>query len=121
MPAFQSKSEAGTSGLSDPQALGSESVSVRNYDATEAHTLTVTVTDSHDETVVDRSVTVEPSRTLSLQLPLERAVYRVEVTLDHEVRDSVECLIGSNPEECAVVECGNGLISVTAGYYTRCS
>jgi len=119
MPVFQSESEADRSGPTDPQAFGSESVTIRNYDATEAHTLAVTVTDPHDEVVVDRSVTVEPANTLSLQLPLERAVYQVGVTLDYGISDSIECLIGSNLEECAVIECGNGIISVTAGYYTH--
>ena len=101
----------------DSQVLNSEGAFIRNYDAAETHTVTVTITDSTDETdetVIDRSVTVGPSTASSLRLPLERGVYHVEVTSDDGAGDSTECLIGSNPDECAVIECGNGIISVTA-------
>jgi hypothetical protein len=115
----QTKSDPSPSDRPDHSTPSPESVSVRNYDAATANTLTVRLVDSRDEVVVDRSVRVEPSETVSMRLPVDRATYRVEATLEEAASDSVECLIGENPEERAVIECGNGVVTVTAGRHTR--
>lgn len=114
MRSLQSKRDVDASERPDSRVSSSESAVIRNYDAAETHAVTVTVTDSTDETVINRSVTVGPSAASSLRLPLERGVYHVEVTDDDGAGDSTECPIGSNPDECAVIECGNGIVSVTA-------
>mgnify|MGYP006896939524 CR=1 FL=1 len=113
MQARQPEHEVDAVERTDSRPPNSESAFVRNYDSAEARTVTVTVIDSDDETVVERSVTVSPSAASSLRFPLERGVYRVEVRLADGTDDSAMCPIGSDPEECAVVECGNGIVSVT--------
>ena len=115
----QAKSDPSPSDRPDHSTPSPESVSVRNYDAAAVNTLTVRIVDSRDEVVVDRSVRVEPSETVSMRLPIDRATYRVEVTSDGETGDSAECLIGDTPEERAVIECGNGVVTVTAGHHAR--
>jgi hypothetical protein len=44
-------------------------------------------------------------------------VYRVEVRSEAGATASAECLIGSDPSECAMVETGNGTLSVVEGLY----
>ena len=100
----QTKSDSSASDRPDRRTPSSESVRL---------------VDSRDEVVVDRSVRVEPSETVSMRLPIDRATYRVEVTSDGETGDSAECLIGDTPEERAVIECGNGVVTVTAGHHAR--
>ncbi|MFC7323558.1 hypothetical protein ACFQMF_03060 [Halorubrum rutilum] len=119
MQVLQTKSEPPASDRPDRRTPSSESLSVRNYDAATVNTLSVRLVDSRDEVVVDRSVSVEPSETASVRLPVDRATYRVEATLDEDASDSAECLVGDTPEERAVVECGNGVVTVTAGRHTR--
>jgi hypothetical protein len=52
---------------------------------------------------------------VSVSQRLDRAVYRVDVEVDRETTVEAECLIGSGPNETALVEVGNGLLSVTEG------
>jgi hypothetical protein len=115
----QTKSDSSASDRPDRRTPSSESVSVRNYDAARVNTLSVRLVDSRDEVVVDRSVRVEPSETVSMRLPIDHATYRVEATLEEQASDSAECPIGDTPEERAVIECGNGVVTVTAGRHTR--
>lgn len=119
MQDLQTKSEPSASDRPDRLTPGSGSLSFRNYDAATVNTLSVRLVDSRDEVVVDRSVSLEPSETVSVRLPVDRATYRVEVTLESAASDSAECLIGDTPEERAVIECGNGVVTVTAGRHTR--
>lgn len=102
---------------SDSPESGAETVSLRNYDATEAHTLAVTVTNPSGDTVIDRSVPVGPFETVSIQGRPDRAIYHVGVTSERGASDSAECSLGGGPGECAVVEIGNGTVSVTDGHW----
>lgn len=103
----------------DSQVLGTESVFIRNYDTKTSHLFTVRVTDSCGEVAVERVVTIDSSETLNLRPHLERGSYRVEVSMESGASDSVECSIGNGSNECAVVECGNGIVSATAEHRIR--
>lgn len=94
-----------------------ESLVVRNYDGAEPHDLRVTFLNPRGETAFDRTVAVAPLETVSVQTRLERAVYRVEAQLENGATASAECLVGSDPGECAMVEVGNGRVSVVEGAF----
>jgi hypothetical protein len=50
---------------------------------------------------------------VSIRTQLDRGVYDVTVTAEDESINSAECLLGDAPGECAVVELGNGTVTVT--------
>lgn len=87
---------------------------VRNYDRTDAHTLRVRFLDAENSVVLERSYRLAPLETVVVRARLERAVYRVEARTD-DVSDSADCLVGHAPSETALVETGNGTVSVVEG------
>jgi hypothetical protein len=92
-----------------------ESVVLRNHDGTETHAVTVRLVDAHDGHVAyERTTLLSPLSVVSYNVPIDRAVYRVDVRLD-DTAASAECLIGDGPDEAALVEVGNGLVSVVEG------
>jgi hypothetical protein len=97
------------------QTVDSRSLRVRNYDGDAAHELCVRFVDASGEVVFRRVVTVAPMETVTVRTRLERAVYRVEARLDGDDADSAECLIGSGLDETALIETGNGTVSVVEG------
>lgn len=97
------------------QVVSEQSLVVRNYDGSRAHELRISFVDSDGEVAFTRALVVEPLETIAVQTRLERAVYRVEARLDDRERDSAECLVGSGPNETALVETGNGTVSVAEG------
>ncbi|TKX68652.1 hypothetical protein [Halorubrum sp. SP9] len=96
--------------------VSGESLVLRNYDDS-THDVHVTITDHDGETAFTRTVSVGPRDTISIQTRLDRAVYRVDVRLDNGVGDRADCLLGSDPNECAKIEAGNGVVSVVEGYF----
>ena len=94
----------------------SESLVLRNYDDS-THDVEVTITNHDGETAFTRSVSVGSQDTVSIQTRLDRAVYRVDVQLDTGENDRADCLLGSDPNECAKIETGNGVVSVVEGYF----
>lgn len=93
-----------------------ESLVARNYDDS-AHNIHVTFTDHKGETAFARTVSLEPRETMSIQTRLDRAVYRVDARLDTGEAASADCLLGSDPDECAMIETGNGLVNVAEGHF----
>jgi hypothetical protein len=102
---------------SDRSPFGAESISIRNYDTAVGHEPTVTVTDGSGNVFFDRPVPVDPLKTVSIQTQLNRGVYDVTVTAEDATSTSAECLLGDAPGECAVVELGNGTVTVTDGHW----
>jgi hypothetical protein len=100
----------------DTHRVSGESLVLRNYDDS-THDVHITITDPDGETVFTRTVSVGPQDTVSIQTRLDRAVYRVDVRLDNGVGDRADCLLGSDPNECAKIETGNGVVSVVEGYF----
>jgi hypothetical protein len=100
----------------DAERLVSEEwLVLRNYDADAAHEVTVRLYGPRDDLLATRTETVGPAETLVVASRVHRGVYRVRVDLDGYARDDAECLLGSGPNETALVEVGNGLVSVTDG------
>lgn len=97
--------------------VNNESLVLRNYDTEETHTLDVTLLDPSGDVAFDRTVTVDPRATVCIETRLERAVYRVSAHLETGTMARTDCLIGSGPDECAVIETGNGTVSVSDGLF----
>lgn len=112
----QREQEPDTSTSLEPaQVVTDRSLVVRNYDGSEAHDVTVTFLGPDGDRAFARTVGVAPLETVAIQTRLERAVYRVRARLDGAETDSAECLVGSGPDETALVETGNGTVSVAEG------
>lgn len=96
---------------------GAEILVVRNYDHTERYEITVTFTDSADEVVVERLLTVGPLETVSVRTPIERGLYRVGIETACGATSSAACVVGPDANECGLIEIGNGVVSVSDGYW----
>lgn len=107
---------AAESGSTDQPFVSEESLVLRNYDSETTHEVGVRFLDAEDETAFRQTFTLAPQATVSVCMRLPRAVYRVEVDLD-DCSTSAECLVGSGPDETALVEVGNGLVSVAEGVF----
>jgi hypothetical protein len=88
---------------------------VRNYDGRTAHEVTVRFVDANDEVALERTYTLLPEDVVSVATRVERGVYRVEARMEDGDFVGTECLVGADPGETAVVEVGNGLVSVSEG------
>jgi len=95
--------------------VSEECLTIRNYDSHLSHGVTVRFFDANDDIAFERSYELSPLDVVSVSQRLERAVYRVDAVVDGDTHVDAECLIGSGPNETALVEIGNGLLSVTDG------
>jgi hypothetical protein len=95
--------------------VSEETLVLRNYDSETTHEVTVELRDADDDVAFQQTYTLTPQAVTSVETRLPRAVYRVAVRLNDVERSSADCLIGSGPSETALVEVGNGLVSVTEG------
>lgn len=98
-----------------------ESILLKNYDSTATHTMTVRLQDPGESVAFKQTYELCPDTAVSIQLRLRRAIYTVEAWYKDAsassggTEDSESVLIGSAPDETALIELGNGLISVTEG------
>lgn len=113
MPLQQQKASQ-TDGTSAQSVVESESIIVRNYDHPEFRTIDITLRSAEGDIALQRSVPTPPLATVSLQAELERAVYDVTAETAGKTA-SAECLVGGDPSECALIETGNGTVSVVDG------
>lgn len=95
-----------------PVTAGLSTFVVRNYDGTPVDGLSLRAVDAEGATAFRRTLTLGPSETVAVRTDLERAVYRVVVRFDGDSA-AAECLLGPAPLETALVETGNGSVSVT--------
>lgn len=121
MPVRQSPSEAEPNvppaETAGARVVDDESLVLRNYDSDDGHQVAVRFIDGQDSLAFDRTVSVGPRETVSIDTGLDRAVYRVEARLENGATAGAECLVGRDPSECAMVETGNGRVSVVEGVY----
>ncbi len=108
-------SDAEDSSQTASRVVSDRSLVVRNYDGSQSHDVTVTFLDPDGDRAFARSFPVAPLETIAIETRLDRAVYRVRARLDGTETDSAECLVGSGPDETALVETGNGTVSVAEG------
>lgn len=91
-----------------------EQIHLRNYDGRRTHTVDITFR-SDDEPVRETRYRIEPGRALSDLAAVPGGEYELQVTVDGERTESHRCHLGSAPRRTAVIEVGNGVVSVTDG------
>jgi len=109
------RSDASDAGREPRRLVSDRSLVVRNYDGTEDHEIRVTFLGPDGDRAFARTLAVAPLETVAVETRLDRAVYRVRARVDGDDTDSAECLVGSGPDETALVETGNGTVNVTEG------
>jgi hypothetical protein len=93
-----------------------EEVYVRNFDMDRTYEVTVTIKNSDGVTFTNRYY-LTPGKTVSVLGQLPPGEYEVQAVLDGRRQQSTRCEIGDAPERTALIEVGNGTISVTEGLY----
>lgn len=114
-PVAETDSDTSGTEITATRVVNDESLVIRNYDNSDRHEVEISCLDHHGDLAFDRTVCVGPQETISVRTRLERGVYRVHAQLETGATASAECLIGSAVNECAMIETGNGSISVVEG------
>lgn len=92
-----------------------EDLHVRNFDVERRYTLRIEVRD--DETVLEREYRLGPGERRSETDRLAPGTYTVVASLDGDRRRVARCTIDDRPSNAALIEVGNGTVSVTDGLY----
>ena len=95
-----------------------EDVLIRNYDHQRGYDLTLVVLTQAGETVFQNRYYLQPGETVSECDLLPSDDYEIAVTLDNTQEASRRYRIDSSPDHTAVIEIGNGALSLTAGLYS---
>ena len=95
----------------------SEDVRIRSYDRRRSYDLDVEVVtaDGRGRPLLHRRYVVEPGATTCEVDLLPAGEYEVHVTLDNDHHDVLRCRIDDHPAHTAVIEVGNGVVSLTDG------
>jgi hypothetical protein len=120
---MQSRTAAGAPGESRKRRdrppenrVGDRSLVIRNHDGSDAYDVDVQFVDDEDEVVFRRAVTVAAQETVTVRTRLRSAVYRVTARTADGASDGAACSIGDGLHETALVETGNGTVSVVEGF-----
>lgn len=118
MQQMPSTSDDGTGNSIEQQAVErrSEELHIRNFDVSRAYDLTVEVHDS-DGLVFANRYYLTPGKTASETERLPPGEYGIRVELDGRRQTSARCTIDGTPDRTALIEVGNGTVSVTEGLY----
>jgi hypothetical protein len=93
----------------------SESVHVRSYAHERAHDLAIEVAAPDGEVVFRKRYHLPPGRIESEVGAIPEGEYEIRAVLDDERCVSRRCRIDDSPDGTAVVEIGNGVLSLTEG------
>lgn len=115
-PRPSQRSTDNQSEILDERLVNDECLIVRNHDGLDSYTVEVRFVTPDDTVVYEREFDVGPLETIVVEGRLSRAVYRVDARLEDGQRATAECLLGSGPHETALVEMGNGIVSVVEGF-----
>lgn len=96
----------------------SEDLLVRSYDHQWAYDVEIEVVADDGDTAFRERYHLLPGHTESETGVLPDGEYEVRVTLDNGDRHRLDCRIDSAPEHTAVVEVGNGALSLVEGLYS---
>jgi hypothetical protein len=95
----------------------SEDIHVRNHDIAERHSVELVVRDDRGRRVFQNRYYLAPGQAESECDVLGSGSYVVEVYCDGVRRQQRKCHVGDQPDQTALIELGNGLVSVTEGIY----
>lgn len=94
----------------------SEELHVRNFDVSRAYDLTVRIYGGQKLAFASR-YHLTPGKTESETDRLRPGEYEVVAELDGRRQERARCRIGGTPDRTALVELGNGTVSITQGHY----
>jgi hypothetical protein len=105
--------------LDSRPAARSEDLHVRSYAHEWSYDLHVAVVDADGHVAFEADYYLQPGDVESEMDELPPGEYEVRATLDNETRTTGRCRIGTAPDRTAVIEVGNGVLSLTEGLPTR--
>lgn len=97
--------------------VGSEDLLVRNYDHRWGYDLAIEAVDPSGEVVFERSYYLQPGQVKSEMGVLDEGEYEIRAVLDNLQEATLSCRVDPEAEHTAVVEVGNGALSLTEGLY----
>jgi len=95
-----------------------EDILIRNYDHQRGYDLNLVILTQAGETVFQNRYYLQPGETVSECDILPSADYEIAVTLDNTQEASRHYRIDSSVDHTAVIEIGNGALSLTEGLYS---
>lgn len=87
---------------------------LRNHDFERAYDVKVFLTDANGRTRGPNTFVVPPGQVRCILAELPDGRYRVRVSISGD-EDRADVVLGSDPTEFALIETGNGAVSVTEG------
>ena len=109
------RTESVGSSVSTGRAYQGEQLTLRNHDHRSGYELGVHVTDGEGTTVGQERYVVGSETTKRVFDVCPPGEYTVEVSHAGEVTDTVAGRLDESADGTVVVECGNGVVSVTTG------
>lgn len=97
------------------EVVGSEDLHVRNYDHRWGYDLTVEVREPDGTMVFEKRYYLQPGQVESELGVLAEGEYEFRATLDNLQEEQLRCRVDPAPEHTAVIEVGNGALSLTEG------
>lgn len=104
---------------SEGRAARSEDLHLRSYAQEWAYDVELEVVTPDGEVAFAADYYLQPGDAESEVDVLPAGTYEIRATLDGDDREVATCRIGSTPDRTAVIEVGNGVVSLTEGLPTR--
>lgn len=114
---LQASTASNTTQKTRQEALPSEQIHIRSYDHHWAYDLDVVVVTEDGDLVFHDHYYLQPGHTESVAEGIPAGDYEVRVTLDNSYRETVQCRLDTSPEHTALIEVGNGVLSLTEGLH----
>ncbi|GGJ00183.1 hypothetical protein GCM10008995_07530 [Halobellus salinus] len=100
-------------------AARSEDLHLRSYAHEWAYDVAVEVVSPDGDVAFAADYYLQPGDAESVIDALPAGEYEVRATLDNDTHRTATCRIGADPDRTAVIEVGNGIVSLTEGLPTR--
>jgi hypothetical protein len=103
----------------DSRAARSEDVHVRSYAHEWAYDVSVEIATPDGDVAFAADYYLQPGDAESELDALPPGEYEIRATLDNDTRRTATCQVGPSPARTAVIEVGNGVLSLTEGLPSR--
>lgn len=100
---------------SPPDVVGSEDIHLRNYDYQWGYDIVVEVVEPTGDAVFEKRYYLQPGRVESELDAIPAGEYEIRAVLDGQERSEITGRIGPGLDGTAVIEVGNGALSLTQG------
>lgn len=114
-PHAEQTTEPERDGPTEPPHVATDVVTVRNYDHVDAHSVYVTVSEAAGGTVLTERCYLAPGQTRGVRGNISTGEHQIAVRVDGVRRHKLEQELDPTRAPAAVIELGNGVVSVTPG------